>query len=300
MSEKIFPNRFNRNIFFLLIIFSVLLAGGCAVEAAKSVDKKPAAAPENAAESPGAKNKITIQPNSPADTVRVFYKDLREGKVREALFLTNLRPAIENLTDAELKDLQVDFAGIARQIPADVEINGEIISGAEATVTAKLPDNKTDRIELQQIRLRRAAAAQNDVWTILTLDDEAEKIVKKEGASYFFNLRIRTHESEAKKMLDRIAKAEMVFAAQNGGGGGYGDLQALVEKKLLPDDALGADSTGYDYKIALASDRKSYAAAAIPAIYGKTGRLSFIFKVGGGGKISALRGEDRKGQPFEN
>ena len=37
------------------------------------------------------------------------------------MFLTNLRPAIESLTDAELKDLQVDFEPLAAQIPADVQ-----------------------------------------------------------------------------------------------------------------------------------------------------------------------------------
>ncbi len=301
MPVKIFLIKTRLN-FSLTTIFFALFLSGCAVEAAKNVDRNSGektsfAAKESRSENSSAKNKITIQPNSPADTVRVFYKDLRAGKFREALFLTNLRPAIEGLTDAELKDLQMDFAALAQQIPADVEINGEIISGDQATVTAKLPDNETDKIELQQIRLRRNTAA-NNVWTILTLDDEAEKAVKKEGRNYFFNLRIATHEREAKKMLDRIAKAEMVFAAQNRDE--YGDLQTLVEKNLLPDDALGASTTGYNYKITLAADRKSYAATAEPAIYGKTGRLSFSFQTSGGGKISRLKSEDRKAQAVKN
>jgi hypothetical protein len=302
MPDQIFLLK-TRLHFSLTIIFFALFLSGCAVEAAKSVDRNQSektsfAAKESRLENSSAKNRITIQPNSPADTVRVFYKDLRVGKFREALFLTNLRPAIENLSDAELKDLQMDFAALARRIPTDVEINGEIISGNEATVTAKLPDNETDKIELQQIRLRRDAAAGNNVWTILTLNDEAEKAVKKEGRNYFFNLRIATHEREAKKMLDRIAKAEMVFVAQNRDE--YGDLQTLVEKNLLPEDALGAATTGYNYKISLSADRKSYAATAEPEVYGKSGRHSFSFQASVGGKISALKSEDRKSQTVRN
>lgn len=299
MFEKIFPTKKYKNEFFLSIaIFPALLLSGCAVEQAKSgganQGEKTLAAQqkttENAASSAPAKNRITIEKDSPADTVRVFYKDLREGKFREALFLTNLRPAIEGLTDAELKDLQVDFANLAKQIPADLEINGEITTGREATVTAKLPDNETDKMELQQIKLRRS---EENVWTILTLDDKAEQIVKREGKNYLFNLRIETHEREAKKMFDRIAKAQMVFVAENNGQ--YGDLPALVAKGLLPEDARSSESTGYNYKIALGEDRKSYAVSAEPAAYGKTGRHSFGYTVSGK-YTSALKSEDRKGR----
>lgn len=292
MSCKIPPINSRLHVSLLLLIFSILVTGGCAVEAAKTGEgkliDKTFTASEKAA---SAKSKITIQLDSPADTVRVFYKNLRAGKFRDALFLTNLRPAIEGLTDAELKDLQVDFANLASQIPADININGEIISGDKATVTAKLPDNETDKLQLQEIRLRRAG----DVWTILTVDEEAEKIIRKEGRNYFFNLKIETHEREAKKMFDRIAKAEMVFAMQNGGL--YAEIPALIENKLLPEDASTAESTGYNYKISLSPDRKSYTATAEPAVYGKTGKMSFAFSVSGG-KTSALKSVDTKGKPF--
>lgn len=303
MSEKIFPTKKYRKRFFLLAFLPALFLSGCAVEAAKTVEKNPIektaaatekTATESAAGNSPAKNAITIEKDSPADTVRVFYQDLRAGKFREALFLTNLRPAIEGLTDAELKDLQVDFANLAKQIPAEVEINGEIIAGGEATVTAKLPDNETDKMELQQIRLRRSA---ENVWTIQTLDAAAEKAVKRDGKNYLFNLRIDTHEREAKKMFDRIARAQMVFVAQNNGQ--YGDLTALVASGLLPDDALSSDSTGYNYKIAVAPDRKGYAVTAEPAVYGKTGRRSFGFTVSGK-YTSALKSEDRRGEPVKN
>ncbi|HEX8639254.1 MAG TPA: hypothetical protein VF692_14385 [Pyrinomonadaceae bacterium] len=262
------------------ILLLTVLWSGCAVEAAKNrVDETPvktALATEiDKAENISAGARIAITPDSPADTVRVFYKNLREKRFRDALFLTNLRPAIEGLTDAELKELQVDFEPIARQVPTEIEINGEIVSGEKATVTAKLPDNETDKLELQQIRLRK----ENGFWVILTVDEQAEKSIKKEGRNYFFALRIETHHAEARQMLDRIAKAEMVFAVQNGGV--YAEIPQLVEKGLLPADALSADTTGYNYSVSLGADRKTYVAAATPAVYGKTGKLSFLFEFDG-------------------
>src|SRR5260221_13898492 len=81
---------------------------------------------------------IKIDPGSPADTVRAFYQELREKKFCEAIYLTNLRPAVESLTDAELKDFAVDFEAMAQGVPQEVQINGEIVSGELAPATAKL------------------------------------------------------------------------------------------------------------------------------------------------------------------
>jgi len=275
---------FHRFFQLKTILLLTVLFGGCAVEAAKDqpveITEKIAVAAENAPNAVETENiskgaTIKIAPDSPADTVRVFYKNLREKRFREAMFLTNLRPAIEGLTDTELKDLQIDFEPIARLVPPEIEINGEIISGEAATVTAKLPDNETDKIELQQLKLRK----ENGFWVILTIDAAAEKTIKKEGKNYFFTLRIETHHAEARSMLDRIAKAEMIFALQNNGF--YAEIPALVEKGLLPADALSADSTGYNYAVSLSANKKVYYATATPSIYGKTGKLSFLFKFDG-------------------
>src|SRR5206468_8878517 len=130
-----------------------------AAEAAKQrVDQ----ASTNSAEAKGAT--IPIDPNGPADTVRAFYKLLREKKFREAIFLTNLRPAIEGLTDMEMKDFALDFEAIAGQVPAEVEINGEIITADNATVTANLPNADGDKKEIQTIKLRK----ENGIWVILS------------------------------------------------------------------------------------------------------------------------------------
>jgi hypothetical protein len=304
MSKASFRFKAISNFYLSAIILSVLMVGGCAVEAAKVSESDKAKLAKNtdlrsssgtttttaAKTTKGAT--IEITENSPADTVRVFYKSLRENRFREAMFLTNLRPAIEGLTDTELADLQLDLAAIAQQIPAEIEINGEIISGNYATVTAKLPDNETKQITLQEIRLRKAG----DYWVILTIDEQAETTVKKEGNKYFFNLRLQTHESEAKAMMERISKAQMVFALQNGGF--YGEITALVEKGFLPEDALTADSTGYNYKVFLSSDRKKYYATAEPAVFGKTGKLSFLLELDDK-KSTLLTARENQGQSLK-
>lgn len=301
MSSYSSQSKFIQTIFLLLLIFPVLISSGCAVEAAKSDVKTTAAkdkqqAPQSVtgeSKSSETVSKIKIQPDSPADTVRVFYKNLRDKKFREALFLTNLRPAIEGLNDSELKDLQVDFENLAVQVPAEIEINGEIVAGNSATVTAKLPDSETDKVDLQEIRLRK----ENGVWTILTVDEQAETFVKKDGKNYFFNLRVETHHAEAKEMLNRIVKAQMVYASQNDNL--YGEMPVLIEKGFLPEDIKTPDSTGYDYKIGLSADKTKYAATAVPAVYGKTGKLSFLLE-SNGEKTPRLTSRDASGKPLKD
>jgi len=300
MSKVFFQFKRVSNFSLLTAIFSVLMIGGCAVEAAKVSDSDKIAPVKNADLNPSVKlfskttkgATIEIEKDSPADTVRVFYKNLRENRFREAMFLTNLRPAIEGLTDTELGELQLDLAPIAQQIPAEIEINGEIISGNYATVTAKLPDNETKQIELQEIRLRK----EGNFWVILTVDEQSEDTIKKEGNKYFFNLRMQTHESEAKAMMERVSKAQMVYALQNGGI--YGEITALVEKGFLPEDALTSESTGYNYKITLTSDKKKYYATAEPAVFGKTGKLSFLLELDDN-KSPRLTAKENQGQPLK-
>lgn len=236
---------------------------------------------------------IPIEANGPADTVRTFYKLLREKKFREAIFLTNLRPAIEGLTESELKDFALDFEAIAGDVPAEIEINGEIISGDRATVTANLPNEDGDRNELQQIKLNK----QGDIWVIQTVDTEAEKRIRAEGKQYFYNLRLATHEDEAKKMLERISKAELAHSLQHGGV--YADMPTLVAGGLLPPDVTTSVSTGYDFRIELAGDKRSYSATATPAEYGKSGRTSFLLKPDRKG-ISRVMSRDNGGKPLAN
>ncbi|MGB7202112.1 MAG: hypothetical protein WBD16_07575 [Pyrinomonadaceae bacterium] len=230
---------------------------------------------------------IDIEPGGPADTVRAFYAKLREKKFKEALFLTNLRPAIEGLTDTELQDFSLDFEALAGQIPAELEINGEIISGENATVTVNIPNTETGKSEAQPIKLRR----EGSVWVIQTVDAEGEKRIKAEGKQYFYNLRIEAHHEEAQSMLRRIAKAQLVFSAQNNAS--FGEMRALIAAQLLPDDITSSKSTGYNYEIKLSSDKKSYFANATPAEYGKSGKLSFLLD-----KLD-IRSKDNGGKPLK-
>jgi hypothetical protein len=232
---------------------------------------------------------IPIDAGGPADTVRAFYKLLRERRFREAIFLTNLRPAVEGLTDTELKDFAVDFEALAGQVPAEIEINGEIISGDSATVTANLPTEDGEK-KTQPIKLKK----EGDIWVILSVDDANAAKIRKEGKQYFFNLRIETHEEEARKMLDRISKAEMVHSLQNGGT--YTDLESLIKEGLLPEDARSSESTGYNYTVEVAPDKKSYSGAASPAAYGKTGRLTFSLARDKSGQWRITSKDDRGGR----
>jgi hypothetical protein len=265
-------------------------AFGCSVAEPKNAAAINSLPAVNPAQPKGAT--IRIDPNGPADTVRAFYKLLREKKFREAIFLTNLRPAIEGLTEAELKDFSLDFAAIAGQIPAEIEINGEIISGDNATVTANLPNEDGDKNEIQSIKLRK----NGDVWMILTVDEAAEARIKKEGKDYFYNLRIETHEDEARKMLERISKAELAYALQNGGI--YAEFPPLIAGGLLPDDVKSSESTGYNYHVRLIDDNKRYYANATPAQYGKSGRLSFLLEPDLKG-VSRVTSKDNGGQPIK-
>ena len=281
-----------RGLTFMFLIGT--LAGSCSVAEPKTTsnaDSRPAINSVEAANSAVVSKGATIQIDAggPADTVRAFYKLLREKKFRDAIFLTNLRPAIESLTEAELKDFSVDFEAIAGQVPTEIEINGEIISGDQATVTANLPNPDTEKNEIQTIKLQR----ENGIWVIMTADEEAAKRIKAEGKNYFYNLRIETHEAEARKMLERISKAELAHSLQNGGV--CADMATLIAEGLLPDDVKTSDSTGYNYTIDLTAEKKQYLATATPAVYGKSGKLSFLLKLDPNG-ISHVTSKDNSGK----
>ncbi|MBE7515382.1 MAG: hypothetical protein HS105_02045 [Chloracidobacterium sp.] len=277
-------------LLFGLLIFAVACSGASAGPSNGTAANAANAAASNST-STGAT--ISIDPQGPADTVRTFYAKLRERKFREAIFLTNLRPAIESLTDAELADFSVDLAAIAGDIPADIKINGEIITGDSAAVTVDLPSDDSGKLETQQIKLRR----QNGAWIILTVDDATEERIKKDGKDYFYNLRIETHEDEARKMLERIAKAQVAYSLQNGGL--CAELKTLIDGGLLPSDVLTSDSTGYNYSVKLSDDKRRYYATATPAEYGKSGRASFLLDIDNKG-LPHVSGKDNGGKPLKD
>lgn len=301
MFNKISKANFHLKMSLLALCLGVAVVSGCAVSA-KSHDETstvPAetgeqkiSSPQNAPKSPLLKGRIQVKPNSPADAVRVFYKNLRERRFREAMLMTNLRPAIEGLTDAEMQDLSADFEPIAKQVPAEIQINGEIVSGNTATVTAKMPNDNTGALEDKPFTLRR----ENDGWIILTADEKAEAVVKKEGKNYFFSVRIEVHQTEAQMMLERIAKAQAIYSLR--AQGAFADMQTLVAQGLLAADVQSSESTGYRYTISPSADKKKYFATAEPAVYGKTGKLSFLIEAEGANKEARFKSQDKKGEPL--
>ena len=220
---------------------------------------------------------------SPSDTVRSFYKLMREKKFREAFALSIYRPAIDPLTPAEFGDLQLDFERMAGAIPAQVNITGEQISGESATVFVKVKDD-AGKDQPEPITLMLS----NGIWIVG--DKENQQIVSKAGKNFFFNARIDTHHGEVQRMLTQISLAQLLYSQQHAGK--FADLPTLVLGGMIPKDLEGTDSTGYRFRITTSADGKTWNAAAEPVQYGRTGKLSFYMDAAG------VRSGDVGGKPL--
>lgn len=220
---------------------------------------------------------------SPSDTVRSFYKLMREKKFREAFALSIYRPAIDSLTPAEFRDLRLDFEKMAGAIPEQVNITGEQISGEIATVFVKVKD-ETSKDQAEPITL----ILTNGSWIVG--DKENQQIVSKAGKNFFFNARIDIHHDEVQAMLTRISLAQLLYSQQHAGK--FADLPTLVLGGFIPKDIEGTDSTGYRFRITTSADGKIWSAAAEPIQYGRTGKLSFFMDAGG------VRSGDVGGKPL--
>jgi len=216
---------------------------------------------------------IPQQPQrSPSDTVREFYKAMREKRFREAFDLSIYKWAIDSLKPQEFEDLLPDFEKMAAVIPAAVNITGEQISGDAATVFVKVKEGEAPE-QSEPVSLMRAAG----VWIIG--DKENQEIVKKAGKQFFFEARITTHHDEVQAMLTRISLAQLFYSQQHNGL--FGDLATLIAAGLVPKDLEGTESTGYRFHINSVKGGKSWNAAAEPAQYGRTGKLSFYMDAAG-------------------
>jgi hypothetical protein len=202
---------------------------------------------------------------SPSQVVRAYYTALKESRFRDAMLMSVLRPAVEALSDEELKEFQTDFARLAATVPADFEITGESLAGEEATVFVRTGEGKEVKVEPVNLIRERGA------WVVG--DRASANEVKKGGKKFLFEQRIAVHEQEAEEMLRRIQAAQFAYALQNGSK--YGDLNALVRAGYVPQDILGTETTGYRFTVQLGADSKSFTARAEPERYGRSGRLSF-------------------------
>ena len=72
---------------------------------------------------------VQTAPRTPTDTLREFYRLMRDKKFREAFDLSIYRPAIEGLSAQEFEDLRPDFEkmaiAVSEKIPAKIDISGE-------------------------------------------------------------------------------------------------------------------------------------------------------------------------------
>jgi hypothetical protein len=223
------------------------------------------------------------QPPSPTDTVREFYKAMREKKFREAFAMSIYKPAIESLSTQEFEDLRSDFDRMAAAIPEKVDLAGEQISGDAATVFVKVKEGDSAE-QAQPIFLIRV----NGNWIIG--DKQNEAIVRKAGKEFFFNARIDTHHNEVQYMFQRITLAEVIYSQQHDGQ--FGNMVELITAGLVPKDLEGTESTGYSFHINRSADGKSWYAAAEPAQYGRSGRLSFYLDAAG------VKSGDTGGKPL--
>jgi len=220
---------------------------------------------------------------TPSDTVREFYKAMREKRFREAFALSIYRPAIDPLKPQEFEDLRPDFEKMAVVLPDQVELGGEQISGDLATVFVKVKEaDKPEQLEPVPLILV------DGVW--LVGDKENQAIVKKAGKQFFFNARIDTHHDEVQQMLTRVSLAELLYSQQHDGK--FADLATLISLGLLPKDLEATASTGYRFQVNAPDAGKSWNAAAEPAQYGRTGRLSFYLDAAG------VRSGDVGGKPL--
>jgi hypothetical protein len=92
------------------------------------------------------------------------------------------------------------------------------------------------------------------------------------------------NEQTAMSVLWRIASAERQYKEKTGAG--YGSVEQLIEAELLSREALEPGG----YKIDLRLTAEGFEATAVPAEYGKTGRLSFFMD-----QTGEIHGADRGG-----
>jgi hypothetical protein len=226
-------------------------------------------------------------PRTPTETVREFYKALREKRFREGFAMSIYKPAIEGLDSKELEDLRPDFERVAlaisEKITPTTEFVGETISGNLATVFVKMPD-VNGKPNLEPTGLFKM----DGVWVVGDLENY--EIVKKAGKKFFFNARIDAHHSEVQDMLTRVSLALLLYSQQHEGK--FADLPTLIAAGLLPKDLEGTETTGYRFRINVSPDAKSWTAQAEPALYGRSGKLSFFMDKAG------VRSNDNGGKPL--
>src|SRR6267143_5239013 len=223
--------------------------------------------------------------HGPSDVVREFYKAMHERRFREAWALTIYKPAVDGLKAEEMEDLRPDFEEKAAAIPDQVEISGEQISGDIATVFVKVPvSESTPQNVSQPVNLIKSGAG----WIIGTGVDQVE--VKKKGRRFFLDALIIQHHSDIEDLLKRVIAVQIVYAQQHNA---FGDLAALIGAGLVPKVAGDPKDLGYNFRVTVGKDGKTYLAGAEPTRYGHTGKLSYWMD-----QTGTIKSVDNGGKPM--
>ena len=224
---------------------------------------------------------------TPSDTVRQFYKALRDKRFKEAWALSIYAPALDGLKPEEYQDLLPDFErmalAVSEGVPENLQITGETISGESADVFVRLADID-GKPNIEPVGLIRVKGA----WVVGKREDQ--ELVKKAGKKFFFNARMDAHHADVQEMFTRISLALLLYSQQHDGQ--FANLQTLITAGLIPKDLEGTATTGYRFNIKLTPGGKSWSATAEPAQYGRTGRLSFYMDAAG------VRSADVGGKPL--
>jgi len=217
--------------------------------------------------------------DSPSLVVKKFYQHLHARRYVEGFRLSVYSAAVEGLSAEEMHNLEPEFTRIAAALPDEVETRGEQISGDEATVFVKLP--KQER--MQEVALVRIDGR----WRVG--DRETYQMAVRQGRSFFFNARVRIGEEEAYEWLLEIIGAEAIYfkAKQR-----FATLEELVNLGGVSKQLVNGSESGYRFRLAVGEDGQSFRVIAVPAEYGRTGRLSFYVD-----QSNTIRADDKDGQP---
>jgi hypothetical protein len=224
---------------------------------------------------------------SPTETTRLFYQLLREKKFREAFAMSTYRPAIESLTPQEFEEFRPDLEKMATAInetlTEKIDVSGEQISGDAATVFLKVLDaDRKEKVEAVGL------IKMGNQWIVGSAAHLAE--VQKEGKKYLFERRINAHHDDVQDMLTRISLGQVLYSQNRNGQ--FGNMAELVAAGVIPKDIENTESTGYRFQVNRSADGKSWYATAEPAVYGRSGRLSFYLDATG------VRSADNNGKPL--
>src|SRR5438552_5032832 len=183
--------------------------------------------------------------DSPSQVVKKFYQHLRARHYTEGLRLSVYSPAIEGLSEEEMRDLEPEFARIVTNLPAEIETHGEQISGDEATVFVKSPQEK----RLQEVSLVRI----NGQWRVG--DEQTYLLATREGRSFFFNARVRIGEAEAYDWILEILGAQAIYfkAKQR-----FTTLDELVGLGGVSKQLINGSESGYRFRLSVSDDGRSY------------------------------------------